>query len=189
MYTIEKRQLASSIDSGVVEICPDGVVSADNVRIMIVPHFKAPEDADIIHIGAAQTEQISKDFFKSATEAMVQGDAAAACFSMTSDSLDLDKTIIARTPGDIDMPNWRKIAAMFKPGQKALFDLDLLIDTLQRLKKAADAKGLFVEIDSGENLMSKFTVVFSRDLPNMYALPYAYIMQCKRNEDASDDAE
>lgn len=187
MYTIEKRQLAYSIGDGMVEICPDGVVSADNCRIMIVPHAVEPEETEVIHIGAEQAGQIAREFFKGQDGVAMQGNAMVATFMMESEYLNLDKTVCARAPENMEMPDWHTYIDMFKSGRKALFDLDLLLDTLQRLKKAAGEKNLCAEIDIGQTSLTKISVVPREDFPDMRPLPYAYIMQCKKEND--NDAE
>ena len=189
MYTIEKRQLANNLGDGLIEICPEGVVSADNVRIMIIPHATENADGEVIHIGALQAEQIAREFFRGQEFGAIQGRGSVSTFMMESEDLNLDKTVVARAPEDMTMPDWHAYIDMFKPGRKALFNLDLLIDTLQRLKKSSGEKNLCVELDLGETPLSKMTLMFKNDFENMPPLPYAYVLQCTRNEDAEDDEE
>ena len=188
-YIINKTQIANAISgAGVVEICPDGIVSCDDVRLMIVPHSSTAENNEIIHLTIEQTEQISKEFFPGGSIAEITGgECSHANITMNDDELNIGKLVSIGAPQDKPMPEWRKVKEAFIPGSKAMFDLDILIDLLQRLKKSSGEKNLYIEIDIGNGFLSRISANYKQQFPAMRPLPYAYIMQCKTKEDNDNE--
>lgn len=186
MYAITKEQIAHHIPgSGIIEICPEGVVSSDTSRIMIVPHSGKIENGEVVYLCREQAEQLAKEFFPGGSIAKITGgECSHANITMNDDELHIGKLVSIGAPQNKPIPDWRKIEVAFVSEHKVLFDLDSLLDLLQRLKKSAGEKNLCVEIDNGRSFLSRIAVGHKTKSKKLRQLPYAYIMQCKNQNDA-----
>lgn len=176
MYELTKEQLAVNVASdknGIVEICPEGVVSGDGYRLMIIPHTNSYTDGESYFLNKEQAEHVAANFFKTTNDeesiARVEKVSDYIRFVMQSDNLAINKLITCTEQCDGTV-EWRKKIKEAQNEHKMYFVLDVLIDTLQKLKKVVNEKGMLVALEFGDNRITRFYLPEYLISPSVYML-------------------